>query len=474
MKRILKMTAFALVIMLGSSLLNKTSAQYNSGPGPGDDVSYQTFYDELSPYGDWIEYPGYGYVWQPQVGDDFRPYSSGGQWVWSDDYEWMWVSDYDWGWAPFHYGRWFQDEDYGWLWQPGYEWSSAWVAWRDGGDYYGWAPLRPGINISVNFNIGGYNPPNDYWCFAPRRYITSRNIGSYCIDRRQNYSIINVTTIINNYNYGGNYGFRTGPRRYDAERYCGPIRSVSFRQSYTPGRTQFRNNVVNIYRPSIRQDNNRNYSPRQFNQYERGATGGNFRNGRTNTDQGRIDNRNRNINNDGNNRVGTRDRSENAPFRRNDNTVRQPQQNNNPVVEHRRMERTDNNNGQQPGGGRVIRPTEQPDRNPNQGNQNSDRRFERRNDNNVNTPVRQPEVRNNNSIPQREPRQRMEPRQQEQQQPRQRMEPRQQEQQQPRQRVEQSPQPQRQMERRENTSRPQNNNTENRGNGNGGGRGRRF
>jgi hypothetical protein len=182
MKRILKITAFAFVLLLSSSLRNTISAQYNdngNGGYYGDDnygsdreVSYQTFYDELSPHGRWIEYPGQGYVWVPDAGDDFRPYSTNGHWVYSDDYEWMWVSDYDWGWAPFHYGRWDYDSYYGWYWVPGYEWSPAWVAWRDGGDYYGWAPLRPGINISVNFNIGAYAPPVNFWVLSPRRYIT--------------------------------------------------------------------------------------------------------------------------------------------------------------------------------------------------------------------------------------------------------------------------------------------------------------
>ena len=72
----------------------------------------------------------------PDADEDFQPYSTNGHWVWTDDYEWMWVSDYDWGWAPFHYGRWDNDPYYGWYWVPGYEWSPAWVAWRDGGDYY--------------------------------------------------------------------------------------------------------------------------------------------------------------------------------------------------------------------------------------------------------------------------------------------------------------------------------------------------
>lgn len=136
MKRILKIGSMALIIALLVFTQNKASAQEVS-------VSYQTFYDDLSPYGEWIDNPDYGYVWHPDV-NDFRPYSSGGHWVWTDEYGWMWASDYEWGWAPFHYGRWVADNYYGWMWVPGYEWSPAWVEWRTGGDYYGWAPLGTG------------------------------------------------------------------------------------------------------------------------------------------------------------------------------------------------------------------------------------------------------------------------------------------------------------------------------------------
>ena len=58
----------------------------------------QVFYDELSPYGQWIDYPNYGYVWQPNVEEGFRPYVTDGNWVYSD-YGWTWVSNFSWGWA---------------------------------------------------------------------------------------------------------------------------------------------------------------------------------------------------------------------------------------------------------------------------------------------------------------------------------------------------------------------------------------
>ena len=41
------------------------------------------------------------------------------------------------------------NQAYGWYWVPGYEWAPAWVAWRNNNDYYGWAPLSPGLNVSV-------------------------------------------------------------------------------------------------------------------------------------------------------------------------------------------------------------------------------------------------------------------------------------------------------------------------------------
>ena len=109
------MAVLALILVLGSFSPNNASAQYYDGYDDRDrDLTYQDFYDELSPYGHWVEYPGQGYVWVPDAESDFQPYSSNGHWVWTDDYEWMWVSDYDWGWAPFHYGRWDHDDYYGW------------------------------------------------------------------------------------------------------------------------------------------------------------------------------------------------------------------------------------------------------------------------------------------------------------------------------------------------------------------------
>jgi hypothetical protein len=111
---------------------------------PPDDQNISFFYSALYPYGTWINVDG-NWCWQPNataLDDDWAPYCNHGQWVLTD-YGWTWASNYTWGWAPFHYGRWFRRANHGWLWQPDNEWGPAWVAWRTGTDYCGWAPLPP-------------------------------------------------------------------------------------------------------------------------------------------------------------------------------------------------------------------------------------------------------------------------------------------------------------------------------------------
>ena len=291
------------LVMLFSTVRNQASAQVEAS------VSYQTFYDDLSPYGEWIDYPQYGYVWHPDI-NDFRPYSTGGHWVWTDDYGWMWASNYDWGWAPFHYGRWLYDDFYGWIWVPGYEWSPAWVEWRTGGDYYGWAPLGPGVDISLNFSFGRYSPPYNYWCFVPRNYILSPRVYDYCLPQSRNTVIINNTTIINDYHRSRNV-FVTGPERSEVERYTGRINPFVLRESARPGRSEFRRNTVSIFRPGVQRNENNRFAPRNFERYNRqngnafqrreqdiANNNGERRNGFERRDQnnGRIEQRNNNIN----------------------------------------------------------------------------------------------------------------------------------------------------------------------------------
>jgi hypothetical protein len=219
-------------------------------PAPVATVSYQSFYDGLAPYGAWINYPGYGYVWLPNAGPDFVPYNTNGNWVYTDA-GWTWASNYSWGWAPFHYGRWFYEGGYGWMWVPGNEWAPAWVSWRSSNDYYGWAPLGP--NVSIDVAMRSYNPPVNYWNFVPRRYMGNPQWHNYYVDRSRNVTIINNTTIINNYS-GTNrarYAYAPGPDPNEVRRVSGTnFQPVQIREVNTPG-NRVSGNQYDLYRPRI-------------------------------------------------------------------------------------------------------------------------------------------------------------------------------------------------------------------------------
>src|SRR5690606_1082503 len=215
-----------------------------------DQVSFQLFYDELSPYGEWIDDPDYGYVWLPDVGSNFKPYATHGRWI-NTEYGNTWHSDYEWGWAPFHYGRWHYNDQYGWGWIPGYEWGPAWVSWRQGGGQYGWAPLGPGMSFSLNINI-----PLRNWVFVPQRYLFNNNIHRYYTPYGRYSNFYNRTTIINNVYVYNNRNYYSGPDRRSLERATKnrvPIREV--RNSTRPGRGTINSNSLAIYRPNVSTDN---------------------------------------------------------------------------------------------------------------------------------------------------------------------------------------------------------------------------
>jgi len=234
------LTVFAAIAFLAFATPKAALAQ------PGVRVSFQMFYDQLAPHGEWVDDPDYGYIWLPNVSRDFQPYATNGYWVMTN-YGNTWVSNYSWGWAPFHYGRWMYTDYYGWAWVPGYEWGPAWVSWRSGGGYYGWAPLGPRMSININIGI-----PHHHWVFVPQRYITSPRIYSYYIPHRNRVSIYNRTTIINNTYVYNNRTYVSGPKRADIERATRSRVSVrDIRATSSPGRAKVDNRSVSLYRPEI-------------------------------------------------------------------------------------------------------------------------------------------------------------------------------------------------------------------------------
>ncbi len=250
MKTLQKLILTLIVVGLTSCYSQKTlvSAQSSS------QISFQTFYNELAPYGQWVEDYDFGYMWIPHVNRDFHPYATNGYWTMTN-YGNTWVSDYSWGWAPFHYGRWTFDDFLGWAWIPGYEWAPAWVNWRSGGGQYGWAPMGPRMRVNVNINI-----PWSHWTFLPQRHMYGRNMHRYYNRGNRNY--YNQTTIINNTNIYNNNTYYSGPSPRDVERSSGrrvTVRNVT--NSGRAGRTSVSNREVSVYRPEVSRTSGTNERP---------------------------------------------------------------------------------------------------------------------------------------------------------------------------------------------------------------------
>lgn len=183
-------------------------------------VSIDFFYDNLEPYGAWLEVGDYGYCWRPyDVDADWSPYSDG-RWVYTDA-GWTWDSEEPYGWAVYHYGRWMNVDNFGWIWVPDTEWGPGWVSWRHSPEYIGWAPLPPEAFFRISIGFGAW--VDDYYDIGPRnyrfvqsQYLGSRRLSSVFIDQSENYTIINQTTNITNITYVNNT-VHNGGLRYDQQ-----------------------------------------------------------------------------------------------------------------------------------------------------------------------------------------------------------------------------------------------------------------
>src|SRR4051794_21818025 len=221
---------FAL-LLLGSvagaaSAATSVSAGIHIGPSGHSTVDLGFFYDDLAPYGNWIERPSYGWVWTPRVvSTSWRPYQNG-HWVWTDD-GWVWVTDEPYGWATYHYGRWYDDPEIGWAWVPGDQWGPAWVSWQEGGDYIGWAPLPPGVDINAGYQSGyngGYGSYDygigpDAYVFVPERNFLALSISSYVVPTVQVSGFWGRTRNYTNYRREGDRYYNQGVPIERVQRY---------------------------------------------------------------------------------------------------------------------------------------------------------------------------------------------------------------------------------------------------------------
>lgn len=210
MKKTLFITSIAF-----AALLSLASTAHAEGG-----VSFGLFYSSLGSYGEWISVDADMYAWRPlQVAADWRPYTVG-RWVWTDE-GWYWASDEPWGWAAYHYGRWYYDDFYGWVWVPGYDWAPAWVEWRYGGDYVGWAPLSPYAVFSYSWGIHyrrHWVTPYSYWSFVDCQYLGHSDINRYVYRSENNTRFIGRTRGAGSVHVDGGRVVTRGPDRAYVER----------------------------------------------------------------------------------------------------------------------------------------------------------------------------------------------------------------------------------------------------------------
>jgi len=235
--------------------------QYGAPPDyQGGAVDIGFFYDQLSPYGHWVESRSYGWVWLPfGRRASWRPYSLG-HWVMTD-YGWTWVTDEPFGWATYHYGRWVFDPDYGWEWVPGYEWGPAWVAWRTGGGYIGWAPLPPEVRFRAGFGLdfGGFNLEvglgATHFCFVQERAFLAPNVVTYVEPPARNVTIIHNTTNITNYTVVNNRVVNQGIPVQRVEQATGQrvqrLQVATVTSGPAPRTAQVRGNQLTVFQPTI-------------------------------------------------------------------------------------------------------------------------------------------------------------------------------------------------------------------------------
>ncbi len=255
MRRIL--TALGLALAAAGALTFPPAATPTSAQAA---VSISLFYGELAPHGRWFRHPRWGWAWFPTAVDaGWRPYAYG-RWAWTEEYGWYWISDEPFGWAVYHYGRWSYDPDYGWIWVPGGTWGPAWVAFREGDDYMGWAPLPPetlsadyGWQESDTALDASYYRPR--WMFVPRRHFLARRAYVYAAPYQRSVVIFRTTRDVTRYERRQRGVFNRGfePRRLEAAlgRRVAPLRVnvVNDPRRVGPDRT---GRQVNVFRPEVR------------------------------------------------------------------------------------------------------------------------------------------------------------------------------------------------------------------------------
>jgi hypothetical protein len=209
-------------------------------------VSFQSFYDVLSPMGEWIQITkedidedlndGEGqaysstmddddllFIWKPSVEGAWKPYMNG-RWEYTD-HGWLWVSTDKWGSSTYHYGRWWNSPKYGWVWLPGYTWAPGWVRWKVSDSHIGWAPLSPKANWKIENGITEknykYKNSDNDWVFVNDNTFTGDINSSNIVNSAQNSQLVKSSNNITDIRAEDDKIINAGPDVNDIEKRTG-------------------------------------------------------------------------------------------------------------------------------------------------------------------------------------------------------------------------------------------------------------
>jgi hypothetical protein len=104
---------------------------------------------------------------------------------------------------------------YGWCWVPDTQWGPAWVSWRSGSDYSGWAPLPPGARYvdGQGFYNGSTLAGDDYefgltpddYCFVPNDHFCDSRPTGHLVPQVRTAQVYRSTSVVKN-SYGVSQG----------------------------------------------------------------------------------------------------------------------------------------------------------------------------------------------------------------------------------------------------------------------------
>lgn len=214
------------------------------GPSGGATVDLGFFYDDLAPYGYWVDRPAYGWSWAPRnVAPTWRPYMDG-SWALTDR-GWTWISDEPFGWATYHYGSWVLDPAFGWLWVPDDEWAPAWVSWREGDGYVGWAPRAPArVRLAP-----------ESWVFVPTSRFLEPQIVTYAAAPTEVVNIFSRTHTVTHYRIMNRQIFNQGLAVHRVQSWVGrPVtryQLADLSPNGRHGRARIEGNRIALFRPKV-------------------------------------------------------------------------------------------------------------------------------------------------------------------------------------------------------------------------------